>query len=160
MTSFVLETDVGTAETKWDLCFICQKVLPKSSQIVNPSKKRGFDPNKPETYGSYTTVANNLCEWIKESELPAGLSQRILKLHDANDQSEIKDSLQNLFVEHSSIFHKNCTTKYDQTKLKRKIDDNEKNETKIIPTPSPKKRGDQQFHKDLLFCASRKSYYL
>lgn len=58
------------------------KTLPKSAQIVNPSKKNGFDPDKTETYGSYITVANNLNDWINESELPAGLSQRILKIHN------------------------------------------------------------------------------
>ena len=67
-------------ETDWKRCFTCQTTLPKSVSLTNPSKRIGFDRHKPETYGSYVTIANNLEGWSSTSDFPAALRQRISKI--------------------------------------------------------------------------------
>ena len=160
-SSFILASPSALLEIQpltinWKLCFICGKEEIKSVQLIKPYARRGFRADKPETHGSYTSVASKL-ELIRNSNaLPENLNKRLKIIFDADDEFESREvALQNTFVQNSAIFHKKCLTTLDN-KLREKRKRTEANEYKTVnPTPAKRTRRSftaQNFTKQCFFC--------
>ena len=112
--------------------------------MVTPWKRRGFDPDKPDTYGTYSTLAKNLESWMNTNDISTSLQKRIRNVK--GDSGSVSVVLEKEFVKNKAVFHKKCTVEYGQARLdslKRKFEESEatlRNETETTVSPNKTRR--------------------
>ena len=96
-------------ETDWSLCFVCQEET--NSELLKPYLKKGFDAGNFDK-SSYSTLSKNLFDFKNLNSLPLSLERRIGDFLTCNDLTQT-------LAEKNAIYHKNCSSKYNQSHLER-----------------------------------------